>query len=214
MLNALYRKLIHPKVLQKMERMSRGIPKTDLHPQHLKNAQLLENRERMLKLLPKGGVVAELGVNKGDFSQKILDINKPEKFHLVDFWGSARYNLEIRKGVENRFSSELESGKMEINLGLSTEVVSQFEDEYFDWIYIDTAHTYEVTRDELEYYRTKVKKGGIIAGHDYILGNWDGMIRYGVVEAVHEFCQKHQWQIRYLTVEQSDAPSFAIQKME
>jgi len=62
-------------------------------------------------------------------------------------------------------------------------------------------------------YRTKVKENGIIAGHDYIVGNWNGLIRYGVIEAVHEFCLKYDWEILFITAELSNNPSFAIRRI-
>lgn len=210
---AVYRKTIHPIMIKRMTAISDKIPKTDLDDKHVKNTRLLKNRKELIKLMPKNGVVAELGVNKGDFSQLILDITRPKKFHLIDFWGSARYNQKIRKHVEDRFADQLKDKSMEINLGLSTDVVNDFGDNYFDWIYIDTAHTYGVTRDELELYRTKMKDNGIIAGHDYIVGNWNGMVRYGVIESVHEFCAKYDWEIIYITAELTNNPSFAIRKI-
>ena len=63
------------------------IPKVELEEKHISNAKLILTREKLLELLPKGGTVAELGVDNGDFSQKILSINQPEKLYLVDFWG-------------------------------------------------------------------------------------------------------------------------------
>ncbi len=103
---------------------------------------------------------------------------------------------------------------MEINLGLSTEVVSQFRDKYFDWIYIDTSHNYIVTKQELEMYQSKIRDGGIIAGHDYVRWDRAGFGRYGVIEAVTEFCVHYDWEIIYLTVENNGNPSFAIRKIE
>ena len=161
----------------------------------------------------KTGVVAELGVDEGGFSQLILSINKPSKLHLVDFWGSKRYNQLKRKKVESLFQEGINNNGVEINIGLSTEVVKDFNDNYFDLVYIDTSHSYKTTIEELELYSEKVKIDGVIAGHDYILGNWNGMIRYGVIEAVHEFCVKHNWEIMYLTTELNDNPSFAIRRI-
>lgn len=96
---------------------------------------------------------------------------------------------------------------------LSTDAAYDFPDNYFDWIYIDTDHTYETTRDELRLYAPKMKKGGIIAGHDYVHGNWISTFRYGVVEAVHEFCVQFGWEIIYLTIEPTENQSFAIRKI-
>ncbi|MEX0773138.1 MAG: class I SAM-dependent methyltransferase, partial [Balneolales bacterium] len=83
---------------------------------------------------------------------------------------------------------------------------------YFDWIYIDTDHSYETTRDELRLYASKVKQGGIIAGHDYVKGNWITTYRYGVIEAVHEFCVNNDWELIYLTAEPIENQSFAIRR--
>lgn len=212
-LGGIYRKIVRPIMKRIMGRMSASIPKFDLRSEHIKNAKLLKNRDELLKLLPQNGIVAELGVDNGDFSDLILNINKPKRLHLIDSWGSERFNQTKREKVENRFASQIKENLVIIDIELSTQVVHKFKDNYFDWIYIDTSHSYEMTIAELEFYRTKVKENGIIAGHDYILGNWDGVVRYGVIEAVHEFCLKYDWEILYITVELKNTPSFAIRKI-
>jgi hypothetical protein len=208
-----FKNVLRPLVKRINSRHSASIPKHELRPMHVSNARLLTSREELLELLPKNGVVAELGVDEGHFSKKIFTINKPKKLHLIDFWGSKRFNQKKKAGVENLFAEEISTKTVEINLGLSTTVVYQFNAEYFDWIYIDTTHAYQLTIDELEAYRSKIKKGGIIAGHDYIVGNWNGVVRYGVIEAVHEFCVRHNWEILYITTELNNHPSFAIREI-
>jgi predicted O-methyltransferase YrrM len=112
-----------------------------------------------------------------------------------------------------KFAQQLAMGTVQLHRGLSTEKVSDFPDNYFDWIYIDTNHRYETTYEELMAYAPKMKPGGIIAGHDFINGNWVTSLRYGVREAVHEFCVKEGWEFRYLTMEIGDHPSFGISKI-
>lgn len=192
---------------------SRVIPKAELSAVHIANLKVVIDRDAFLQALPKGGIVAEAGVDHGDFSERILAITKPQKLHLIDIWGSKRYHAALQGHVRARFARELESGQVEIDLGLSTEVLQRYPDAYFDWIYIDTDHGYTVTAAELAIARTKVKPGGIIAGHDYVTGNWDGGVRYGVVEAVHEFCVKHDWELILLTHETDRHLSFAIRAM-
>jgi len=189
------------------------MPVPELTYYHVRNGKLLANREQLLELLPPNGVAAELGVDHGDFSRKILDINIPDKLHLVDVWQSERYPEKLFHEVNQKFKDEIDKGTVVINRGLSTEVVNQFADEYFDWIYIDTAHSYKVTKDELEFFLPKMKKGGIIAGHDFIVGEIDVPWKYGVIEAVYEFCKKHHWEIIYLTMERRISPSFAIREI-
>lgn len=196
------------------ESVDSQIPKATLEEKHIKNLTPLLNREILLGQMPKNGVVAELGVDQGDFSQKILNLCQPSKLHLVDFWGSERYNQNKRNRVETQFGKEIDNGTVEINLGLSTTVASTFPDNYFDWIYIDTDHSYKTTWEELNMYRLKMKPGGIIAGHDYIIGNWNGMVRYGVIEAVAEFCVKYNWELIHITMENGGYPSFAIREIQ
>ena len=190
------------------------VPKYAIQQETIQNTKLLLSREELLKLLPKEGVVAELGVDEGHFSEIILEICKPQKLHLIDVWESERYNQNKRKSVEENLKAQIDSGIVQIDLGYSTVVGNKFQNNYFDWIYIDTDHSYQTTIDELKVYSSKVKEDGIIAGHDYIIGNWDGMRRYGVIEAVYEFCSKNSWEIIYLTMEHDNHPSFAIRKIK
>lgn len=189
------------------------IPKYELEWKHLANARLLVNREELLKLLPKSGVVAELGVDEGNFSELILRSCAPIKLHLIDYWGTKRFDQNKRLKVENRFSAEIGQKQVEIHVGFSTVVVNDFPDSYFDWIYLDTLHSYTQVIAELEAYKSKVKDNGVIAGHDFVMGNWNEMTRYGVIEAVYEFCVKHDWEIIYITSENKYNASFAIRKI-
>lgn len=213
-LNEFFYKLMHQKVSDVQTRIDAQIPKYDLQQKHIGNLQVLTSRDVLLEVLPKNGIVAEIGVNKGEFSQKILELNQPQQLHLVDAWDSERYHDGLKKGVENAFASQILDGSVFIHQGYSTEMATGFPDSFFDWIYIDTDHSYKLTKSELQAYKSKLKPGGIIAGHDYFQGNWGKIRRYGVMEAVHEFCVLEAWELLYLTIEMSNSPSFAIKKIE
>ena len=185
----------------------------DLKGQHLSNTKLLATRSEMIGLFPKNAIVAEIGVDSGDFSQLILNVCSPQKLHLIDIWGTNRYGERKKKYVHERFEKEIGGKSIEIDVGLSTDVVENFPDGYFDWIYIDTDHSYSTTKQELQLYSKKVKSGGIIAGHDFVSGNWDSLLKYGVIEAVSEFCVENNWELAYLTFENSINPSFAIRAL-
>lgn len=190
-----------------------AMPHVQIDERRLRNARLLPTRQDLLRRLPRGGTVAEIGVASGGFSADILAIARPARLILADAWHSERYGEAMRRGVEARFAAEIAAGRVEIRRGLSTEVCPGLEDASLDWAYLDTDHSYATTRAELEILAAKVKPGGVIAGHDYSLGSWHGLIRYGVVEAVHEFCMERDWEILFLTMEQSVLPSFAIRAM-
>ena len=53
---------------------SRRIPLVELREEHIRNLRVVLNRNAFLEALPKGGVVAELGVDCGEFSNRILNI--------------------------------------------------------------------------------------------------------------------------------------------
>ena len=184
-------------------------PREPLSASHFATTTVLADRRALLANIPKGGVAVELGVDSGDFSDEILRLAQPRKLHLVDFWGSSRYGVEKKNAVHERFSRERE--RVEIHLNDSLSAAADFAPGSLDFVYIDTDHSYALTLAELEAYRPKMAPGGLLAGHDYIIGNWKSRYRYGVIEAVHEFCLRHHWRIRYLTNELPAHPSFALE---
>jgi hypothetical protein len=109
-------------------------------------------------------------------------------------------------------SSHIAEGQIQIHRGLSTEVLAEFDDHTLDWVYIDTNHSYATTAAELDLSAAKVRTGGIIAGHDFLHSNWSSGLKYGVVEAVHEFCVTRNWEFIGLTNELNQFRSFAIRE--
>lgn len=210
--SGLYKKLRRI-VESELRKVESRLPYIELGQRYFEKIKVLNNRETLLQELPKNGIVAELGVDQGEFSQKIVEISNPRKLHLVDSWGTQRYHNGLKGVVESRFSKQIEAGSILIHQGFSTDYASSFPDQYFDWIYIDTDHTYETTKEELLLYRDKMKPGGIIAGHDFVKGNIIKQLRYGVMEAVYEFCLLNNWEFIYLTMELNNNPSFAIRKI-
>lgn len=204
-----------PEFYEQRRKVEEGIPKVELQQRHIRKAKILLNRDELLAQMPKGGVVAEIGVNEGEFSERILEVSNPGKLHLIDAWGDpTRYTDELKERVRNKFRKSIDAGTVEVNVGFSTDILRDFRDAYFDWVYLDTDHTYQTTSAELNILKSKVKHGGIIAGHDYTVGNWVGDFRYGVIEAVHELCVKDDWEIVYLTTETHQCRNFAIRKLQ
>lgn len=180
---------------------------------HTQNCTVLPSRFHLLEALPKGGVVAEVGVAFGDFTKQILMRNKPKKLHLVDMWEGERYQAGLPR-VLDRFAAEIASGMINVHRGYSTERLADFSDGYFDWIYIDTDHTYATTRDELLLAARKVKPTGHIAGHDFTSGNPVRAVPYGVIGACNEHCVNNGWEYAFLTLEPSGHFSFALRKLQ
>jgi hypothetical protein len=73
----------------------------------------------------------------------------------------------------------------------SEEAVLQFPDEYFDFVYIDGNHEYLEALKDCRLWYPKVKKGGILAGHDFLnitATNWD--CYRDVIRAIVEFADE------------------------
>ena len=166
-------------------------------------------REKLLSLVPKNGKIVELGVFKGDFSQKILDICSPKELILIDLFPDSKIgsgdvdgnNMEWYEGselyekVKNRFSDK---PFVQIIKDYTTYLES-FPNEYFDMIYVDADHSYEGCKRDLEIAYQKVKNGGYIMCHDYEI-NKDKCFEdrvFGVNQAVNEFCQEKGLEISY-----------------
>jgi hypothetical protein len=169
-------------------------------PEHLlENCRIVPDRALMLAKLPKGGLWCEIGTAAGEFAEQILAVCKPDYLHLVDSWAAehdGRY-IDMEQSVINRFNG----APVKTHRGYSTKVLDTFPDSYFDVTYLDTGHGYNDTVAELELCHLKVKPDGLIAGHDYVIGNWRTHYRYGVVEAVNKFCIQNNWEFMLVTWE-------------
>jgi predicted O-methyltransferase YrrM len=182
-------------------------PAEMLKPRHLEHARVLEHRGRILELLPKGSICCEVGVGEAVFSREILNEVQPRRLHLVEI---DPHRIERAR---NRFVSEVAAGQVETHLGDSTEMLSQFPDHYFDWVYLDASTTYELVRGDLEVCRTRVKETGWIIVHNYIY--WDHVIdrKYGVMEATNEFCIAHDYELIYLALHSESFDDAVIRRI-
>ncbi len=166
-----------------------------------------EAREHLLARVPKNSVCAEIGVDEGQFSRQILDSTTPKRLHLIDPYkhhehadeyersrygglGSGGQTImdERHEKVRERFAREIRSGQVQMHRNFSNEISDDFEDSYFDWIYIDGNHLHKFVRQDLKLYYPKVRPGGYITGDDYgIEGWWEN----GVQQAVDEFISQN-----------------------
>ena len=157
------------------------------------------------QMIPKGGVGAELGVYKGHFTRFILDVVAPERLHLIDPWyllgerwrwaDGNQSTIEALVAILRTYAAELTCGTVILHVGDDLEVLLTFPDSYFDWVYLDTTHSYGHSVKELELLGVKVKAGGVIAGDDWQTD--PAHIHHGVCSAVREFIAREPYDLIY-----------------
>lgn len=85
--------------------------------------------------------------------------------------------------VENRISKHvIENPRFTFVNKTSLEAAQEFNDESLDFVYIDADHSYKSVVEDIQAWKQKVKRGGILSGHDY-----DSHFTPDVVKAVEEF---------------------------
>lgn len=129
-------------------------------------------------------VGAEVGVFEGTLTQALLKRIPGLKLYGIDLWENYKgYERDLASQfLVNAYEKAVENTKgydCILIKGWSNEVVKQFEDESLDFVYIDGNHKFEYTVEDIALWSPKVRKGGIIAGHDYRdwshTSRWDNM---------------------------------------
>jgi Methyltransferase domain len=192
-----------PKWLRATYRMVRSLKpepySRSLPPDLVSGCVFCASRFEMIDLLPKEGRVIELGTYKGDFAREILTRASPRELHLVD----------INFGPFNPIG--LDGPEVTRHEGLTNEVVSNFPDSYFDWIYIDALHDYDGVMRDAKAAMPKVKPGGYLVFNDF--GQIDAYLgRYGVHRAVVDFMLDHRWPLRYFAYAETALYDVALQR--
>lgn len=140
--------------------------------------------------LGRSVVGLEIGVCKAENIVHFLEnCDKIEKIYCMDpYMPYMDWTGPVTQETVNEHKrialKNLESwmDKIDFTVATSTDSVSRFADEFFDYIFIDGDHSYEATKQDIRNYYSKVKKGGIFAGHDINLPE--------VARAAIEFCQE------------------------
>jgi hypothetical protein len=127
-----------------------------------------------------------------------------------DWDGEETSTVEAFANILMRFEPQIMKGQIIPHVAFDLELIPEFGDSYFDWVYVDTTHKYDQTVAELNALVPKMKSGGVIAGDDWF--DEPDHIHHGVSVAVKEFVeaqggafefvdidlQIHQWAIRKL----------------
>jgi hypothetical protein len=151
-------------------------------------------REDFLLSLPKGLVIAELGVFRGEFSDKILAICKPKHLHLVDTFDALQHSGTTNgsdfvwvdmKEQREKLLKRMKGKRVSVVKSNSISWLRQ-QANLLDMVYIDSAHDFRTTSWEIWESQHAVRRGGLISGHDYRFSVYPG-----VVKAVNDFARNN-----------------------
>lgn len=150
-------------------------------------------------------VGVEVGVAAGDYSAVILRANPQlKKMYGVDpFQPYKGYKDFVRLGTFDSLEKKAEnllSGFTNYTFikEFSVDAVKQFEDESLDFVYIDGNHAEPYVSQDIDIWSKKVRKGGIVSGHDYARIKGTGgedSTNWVVIPAVNKFAKENNYQL-------------------
>lgn len=177
-------------------------------------------REKLLSIFrfpvhfPRG---AEIGVQRGIYSEYLIKAGRFSKFYCIDSW----QHVPGRQDGSNVSQDQQDliffqackrlaqfGYRVEIIRSSSSKAVERFLDNSLDFIYIDADHTYDGCIADLECYYPKLKEDGVMAGHDFLDGYYGSIIQtaYGVRSAITDFVMEEG--ISSVGITEGDFPSW------
>lgn len=116
---------------------------------------------------------AEVGVLDGYYSEVLCQANPDLKLYSIDAWQWYPTPNNFRKQKDHDQAYEAAKRRLSeypnsvIIKKWSTEAVLDFEDESLDFVFIDADHEFQAVTNDIAEWSKKVRKGGIISGHDF-----------------------------------------------
>lgn len=138
-------------------------------------------------------VGVEIGVQRGVYSSHILRTAPGVHLHSIDPWAVYGDSKVTEPAQERNYKIALErlnpfvaDGRCTIHREYSQKAASLFPDGSLDFVYVDGDHSFDACVTDLITYVPKVRRGGMVAVHDYL-----PMRRGGVIEAVDAYTRCH-----------------------
>lgn len=149
-------------------------------------------RRQFIDMLRERGakIGVEVGTDHGQYAQQLLEGIPDLNLTCVDPYvaytegNDVKTQEDVNKIYEEAKSRIYKYPNSIIFRDTSMNVVKDFKDNTFDFVFVDGNHSYSYVLEDITEWYKKVKPGGIIAGHDYKV---DPVNDYGVIEAVEKF---------------------------
>jgi hypothetical protein len=163
------------------------------------------NRGEFPFILNKRGLLGEgveVGVKHGGYSEYLLQHWGGRRLISVDAWKA--FPEDEYRDEANVSQHEFDviyantckrlsvfGERSQIMRCLSVEAAGQLPDASMDFVYLDARRDYDGVVEDLNAWFPKVRRGGVLAGHDYLDGQVAGT-EFGVKRAVDEFAAKYK----------------------
>lgn len=138
----------------------------------------------LIDYIPNNLIMAEVGCYAGESTKMFLESGKVNLLYAIDIWEDEMDNFKKIQSnhnfsiVEKTFDESIKGFNVKkIKMCFSKSLESL---PTLDFVYIDANHDYEFVKDDITNALKKIKKGGLIAGHDY------NEETPGVINAVNE----------------------------
>lgn len=128
------------------------------------------DRQHLALRAPQGSVGCELGVARGDLTERFMELEHFSHFHAVDRWSDDAHPEQEYNEVVERLQHH---DQLSIHRADVIEWLNQQPDESLGFIYIDCyAHTGQDDGSILHAAWPKLAKGGLFSGDDYNKYRW------------------------------------------
>lgn len=185
----------------------------EISEEQTKNTSILRNRYSIIDILAgqdKPLRLMEIGAAAGDYAQLMADNIKIEKMILIDKFESE----DIMPNSSNRYSKDenyqfvidrfKDNPAVDVIKSKSIDVLPKFipmeDKDKFDFIYLDSDHSFHNVYNELLYASQIVKEFGVIGIDDFSSATDDPIHPYEVMQAVTTFLHNNkEWKVKFFT---------------
>ncbi len=179
--------------------VAKGQPSMAVPPELLADCRVCASRNELVKNLPRRSDAWLRSAPIAESSRATSCACDPAELHLIDLDFSL---LDPAVAADARVT---------LHRGLSHEMLAQFPDGHFDWIYVDGDHSYEGASRDARIAATKVKPGGHLVFNDFAHAD-PYLGAYGVHRAVVEFAVTRGWKFVWWAYEPHGLYDVALQR--
>ncbi len=166
--------------------------------------------------------ICEVGVRFGYHLRQLLACD-PTLAIGVDIWKDTGKEGQNDTGMSQRrldgiyqnvFHEFMFDPRVKLFRGFSVGAASVVDDFSLDFCYLDADHTKTGCWNDLNAWWPKVRRGGMLAGHDYVNTKAKVGVDFGVIEAVADFRKKKKIPDEWFHVTSVDYCSWMIMKLD